>query len=454
LSNHEANRANVAVSEPAADDVRAELDAVLRSATFERAPRLQRFLRYIANLTLRGEGDRIHESLIAQEVFERDSDYSPTEDSIVRRQAHALRAKLERFYDTEGVDHDLLIELPIGHYVPVFRHRPETKAHVQPHAEIPATAPEGPRPVPPTRSRRAMVQIAALLVTLAFGVAVGSLAQKRRAEIARAETTQAIQDVWGPWLSKTRSVVVCFTNRMTASLRHETEPEKRLRDGWYLPEPSEGSALFRQAFGLSNEGRLNVLPEQVMVKLGDAQAATRIGAFFGEHKIPLRTLEARHLTWDVLRRESIVLLGQSDIHHNGINRWVALLLEKYPFQPAAPTRDEERRIVNTAPLPGEPKAFLRAAADQPGHVDEMVALVSMLPGVDPHRELLLISGIDAPATDMAAEFLTNPETLADLAKRLTTQNRGHSPRHFQLVLRAEVRENVPTRAVIVALRML
>jgi hypothetical protein len=304
------------------------------------------------------------------------------------------------------------------------------------------------------RPRRTIGGIAALLATLALGMVAGSLVQSYRAELARAETTQAVQDVWGPWLSTSRGVVVCFTNRMTASLRHETEPERRLRDGWYLPEPSEGSALFRQAFGLSNEGRLNVLPEQVMVKLGEAQAAARIGAFFGEHKIPLRTLEARHLTWDVLRRESIVLLGQSDIHHNGINRWVALLLEKYPFQLAAPTKDEERRIVNTAPLPGEPKSFLRAAADQPGHIDEMVALISMLPGIDSHRELLLISSIDAPATDMAAEFLTNPETLADLAMRLAKQDGGHRPRHFQAVLRAEVRENVPTRAVIVALRIL
>ena len=427
---------------------------MLRSATLERAPRLQSFLRYIAELTLRGEGDRINESLIAQEVFERDAAYSPTEDSIVRRQAHALRAKLERFYDGEGLGHKVLIELPIGHYVPVFRYRPEPKPPAETDAAVPSSTSLGPEPAPPMRSRRTVGGIAALLATLALGMVAGSLVQRYRAELARAETSQAVQDVWGPWLSTSRGVVVCFTNRMTASLRHETEPERRLRDGWYLPEPSEGSTLFRQAFGLSSEGRLNVLPEQVMVKVGEAQAGARIGEFFGEHKIPLRTLEARHLTWDVLRRESIVLLGQSDIHHNGINRWVALLLEKYPFQLAAPTKDEERRIVNTAPLPGEPKSFLRAVADQPGHVDEMVALISMLPGIDSHRELLLISSIDAPATDMAVEFLTNPETLADLATRLAKQDGGRRPRHFQAVLRAEVRENVPTRAVIVALRML
>jgi hypothetical protein len=442
------------VSVPSADAVRAELDAILRSATFERAPRLQRFLRYIAELTLSGEGDRIHEQLIAQEVFDRDASYSPTEDSIVRRQAHALRAKLERFYVAEGPQHTVLIELPIGHYVPVFRHRTEVEAPANadaaalPPAPLAATSPRRPR------SWRIARQAAVVVVALALGAAVGVVLQKRRSGVSRAETTQAVRDVWGAWLGSGRGVVICFTNRMTASLRHELDADRRLRDGWYLPEPSQGGTLFRQAFGLSNDGRLNVLPEQVMVKLGDAQAATRIGAFFGEHKVPLRTLEARHLSWDMLRRESIVLLGQSDMRHNGINRWVALLLEKYPFQLAAPTKDEERRIVNTAPLPGEPKVFLRAEADQPGRVDEMVALISMLPGVDPHRELLLVSGIDAPANDMAAEFITNPENLAELAARLRQSGAGPTRRHFQAVLRAEVRENVPTRAVIVALRVL
>jgi hypothetical protein len=442
------------VSVPSADAIRAELDAILRSATFERAPRLQRFLRYISELTLRGEGDRIHEQLIAQEVFDRDASYSPTEDSIVRRQAHALRAKLERFYASEGPQHTVLIELPIGHYVPVFRHRTASET---PAASDPAALP--PAPLAPTSARsllswRVARQATVVVAALALGIAIGVVQQKLRSGVSRAETTQALRDVWGGWLGSGRGVVICFTNRMTASLRHELDADRPVRDGWYLPEPSQGDTLFRQAFGLPDGGRLNVLPEQVMVKLGDAQAATRIGAFFGEHKVPLRTLEARHLTWDILRRESIVLLGQSDMRHNGINRWVALLLEKYPFRPAAPTKDEERRIVNAAPLPGEPRVFLREQADQPGHVDEMVALISMLPGIDPHRELLLVSGIDAPATDMAAEFITNPENLAELAARLRQSGAAPTRRHFQAVLRAEVRENVPTRAVIVALRVL
>jgi hypothetical protein len=454
MSSTGSDQGAAASSQPSPEEVRSELESALRSGALERAPRLQRFLRHIAEMTLRGDGERIHEHLIAQEVFDRDASYSPTEDSIVRRQAHALRAKLERFYAGEGRHHSVLIELPVGHYVPVFRYRTATaKAGTEDVTPLPSVLAD-PDASPRARwkgvGRRAVV----LVAVLALGVGLGLLLPRPRAETGRTDATSAARAVWGAWLDGGRSALICFTNRMTASLRHTLDSEPQLRDGWYLPEPSQGSTMFRDAFGLPHDGRLNVLPEFVMVKVGEAQAAARLGAFFGAHGTPLRTIEARHLTWDHLRRESVVLLGQSDMRHNGINRWVSLLLEKYPFQLAAPTKEQGRRVVNKAPLPGEPDIFLREAADQPGHVDEMVALISMLPGVDPHRELLLISGIDAPATDMAADFLTNPETLADLAARLAKQGRGRRPWHFQLVLRAEVHENVPTRAVIVALRVL
>jgi hypothetical protein len=450
------DRAAGASPDPETSEVRAELEAVLRSPGFERTPRLQRFLRYIADLTLRGEGERLHEHLIAQDVFDRGSDYSPGEDSIVRRQAHALRAKLERFYVTEGADHAIVIEMPIGRYMPVFRRR------------SPAHTPGGPSPsfeqsdaalgtlegAPKRRSRRRLGLAAAGIALFGAGLTIGALAQRAHERAANASTARDAKAVWGGWLKPDRGVVVCFTNRMTASLRYYPNPWHGVRDGWDLPERSDGEALFRSAFGLPRDGRLNVLPEHVMIKVGDAQAAARLASFFGERKVPLRTLQSRHLTWDLLRRESIVLLGQTDRGHSGIAQWFSLLLDKYPFQLAPPDSVLPRRIVNTAPLPGEPSEFVRDQAETPGRADEMVALISMLPGVDPHRELLLINGIDAPAADMAAEFLTNPETLAALAARLRASPSNRDGTHFQLVLRAEVREYIPTRATIVALRIL
>ncbi len=82
-------------SSVSAVEVRAKLETVLRSPAFERSERLQRFLRYICDLTLNGESGRINEYLIGSEVFRKGADYNPNEDSIVRRQAHTLRQKLQ-----------------------------------------------------------------------------------------------------------------------------------------------------------------------------------------------------------------------------------------------------------------------------------------------------------------------------------------------------------------------
>src|SRR4051812_36916103 len=136
-------------------EVQAELEAVLRAPAFERSERLQRFLRYICELTLSGESGRINEYLIGSEVFRKGADYNPNEDSIVRRQAHTLRQKLQDYYTGEGNDHTVRIELPVGRYVPVFRRKEQMVAQtpLEPpsetsKAESQTVGTTGPAPVP------------------------------------------------------------------------------------------------------------------------------------------------------------------------------------------------------------------------------------------------------------------------------------------------------------------
>jgi adenylate cyclase len=53
-------------------------------------------------------------------VFERDPDWSPRADPIVRQEASRLRKRLANYYATAGATDPVRIELPIGAYVPVF----------------------------------------------------------------------------------------------------------------------------------------------------------------------------------------------------------------------------------------------------------------------------------------------------------------------------------------------
>lgn len=146
--------------------IREELERVLGSPAFERSERLQRFLRYICELTLNNEAHRINEYLIGSEVFRKGSNYNPNEDSIVRRQAHTLRQKLQEYYAGEGQDHAVRIELPLGRYVPVFR---------RPEAQKPARVSEEPPPVfqrveampGPAKPGKTLLGAGALLMSIA-----------------------------------------------------------------------------------------------------------------------------------------------------------------------------------------------------------------------------------------------------------------------------------------------
>ena len=83
--------------EPTADQVRDQLDRILASEAFANADRLSRFLRYIVERTLAGEGDRLKEYAVGVGVFERNEQYDPRVDSIVRVEAGRLRAKIDEY---------------------------------------------------------------------------------------------------------------------------------------------------------------------------------------------------------------------------------------------------------------------------------------------------------------------------------------------------------------------
>jgi TolB-like protein len=107
----------------APDQVRLQLDRVLASDTFTSAARLSRFLRHVVERTLAGEGDGLKEYTIGVEVFDRDGDYDPRIDSIVRVEAARLRTKLAEYYGGPGAADPVIIQMRKGGYAPDFAQR-------------------------------------------------------------------------------------------------------------------------------------------------------------------------------------------------------------------------------------------------------------------------------------------------------------------------------------------
>jgi len=99
---------------------RAELEAVLQSKYFTRAPTLAHLLTYLCERLFAGEANQIKEYSVGVEVFHRGASFDQDSDSIVRVEANRLRKRLAEYYADEGASHPLHITIPVGQYVPEF----------------------------------------------------------------------------------------------------------------------------------------------------------------------------------------------------------------------------------------------------------------------------------------------------------------------------------------------
>ncbi len=167
---------------------RAELESVLSSEAFRRAPNLCRLLNFICQKHWEGKGSEIKEYTLAIEVLGRPADFDPLTDSIVRVELHRLREKLKHYYQDSSQHHDLRIHLRSGTYVPEFLptrvpggNGADSQAIVGSVEETPenlqaTVAPKEsglPVPLPPATSRKSRSFSIGLL--LAAGLSVGGI---------------------------------------------------------------------------------------------------------------------------------------------------------------------------------------------------------------------------------------------------------------------------------------
>ena len=133
--------------------VRDQLDRIVKSGAFHQSRRRQRFLEYIVNETLAGRGELLKGYNIALAVFDRTDTFDSNVDPIVRMAAGRLRDRLREYYETDGRDDPVRIELPKGTYTP--------------HIEFRQAPTLDPRPARAAPIKRLMLAAAVLLIITA-----------------------------------------------------------------------------------------------------------------------------------------------------------------------------------------------------------------------------------------------------------------------------------------------
>ena len=160
----------------APEEQRAELEAVLASASFSRAPAISRLLAYLCEQYLAGKGEFLKEYTIGTEALGRGANFDPDHDSVVRVMATRLRRRLATYYADEGAGHKLRIQLPESGYSPKFLPHAVTENGVPENAPSPSAAVIDDLPpvadAPPSRWRGSLALIVVLV--LAFGAIVAA----------------------------------------------------------------------------------------------------------------------------------------------------------------------------------------------------------------------------------------------------------------------------------------
>src|SRR5215471_9069910 len=151
-----------------------QIEKLVHSHTLRKAESLCKLLRYLAEHELSQPGTTLKEYQIATEVFGRPQDFDPQADSAVRVQAGRLRLKLLDYYNHEGVNDDIIVEVPYGAYAVHFQERDVAVPRPGP-VPVPAAQPDIAPPIDDNPARRKttpwIVALAALAALLAVAVA-------------------------------------------------------------------------------------------------------------------------------------------------------------------------------------------------------------------------------------------------------------------------------------------
>ena len=417
---------------------RDELRRVLGSKYFANSPKKSRFLEFVSEQTLQGNGEKLNEYLIGVEVYERGVDFNPQKDPIVRVQAYEIRRLLKKYYEDEGKDRPIRIDLPSGHYVPVFSRSAsqETNAVASSAVDLKLAIDH--------RYRTLIVILSILCLGLTAILIAGWLNRRSASVEPRAQgLPENLQWFWHPFLSTAEGPLITIPNHPLLRAAHDGDSTETLAHGHEIPKASLPE--FRDTIHFHELKRFIFVPSLTdFTSVGETLGTVRLCQMFYSIGRQCRVQQSRLVNLEEIKGDNAILLG-------GNQTWsgrVFLNLQGFHFQSGV--------ILNRNPQPGEQAVYKPEFDPVTNHLTRDYALVLMLPNEIRERRVLLIYGIYTQGSQAAIEYLTNPERMAELRASLLNLSPDHKtiPPFFQLLLTTTVENGVPGKTSLVALRII
>jgi hypothetical protein len=443
-----------------------QLEKVLQSRTLQNSENLKAFLRFVVEKTLSDEDVQLKEYTIATEVFGRKSDYDPRIDSVVRVQAGRLRTKLQEYYTVEGKNDQIVIDLPKGHYHPVFNHlNPRSEAS---HSGVltqdgrdsnghPSAATLEHQTHAAGFLTRAtpgafVVVLCGLVVVLIVAVVALYLSNRelQRQSLSRDPllNTADFKAVWSPFVDDPGSPLIVLSNPTLFRFLNEADPASLAQRALQMT-PEQTRSLFNapEFKGQYSGGESpRLIPSLGMYTgMGEAVGVYRLTDLMRSSNKTVQLRQSRHVNAADLKYRNVILLGSIYV-----NEWSRRLPTVENF-----VHTFSATIENRDPRQGEERVYKPQFNEQTGDMAVDYALITVKPNVSGEHAVMTLSGVFSEGTEGAAEFVTTRNHLTVLAQRLRQLGGDQGPpRYYQALLKVEVENGTPTTITLLSLRAL
>ena len=399
--------------------VREQLNRLLAHPLFTNSKRYPVLLAYTVEQTLLGKASELKERTVGIEAFGREPDYDVNLDPVVRMTAAEVRKRLSQYYVNPEHATELVIELPVGTYVPCFRaparHLVESSAAVE-GAEptesvrgdiLSQVLPADSQGTPPRLSVRHRMAIAAGLIMAAmigFGVA--------RTRFASPPTNLSqrtnLERFWEPITATSSRVTYCLGVPTDAvDLQSRTIP----------------------VFPAGERGSLNVY-DVITLARSIAPLVPKNGNF--------RVLAASDTGFAQLREGPSVMIGAFD------NPWTMRITQDLPI--GFEFDNHVRKVVDRK---SSPREIWTLQWQVPGKsLARDYAVVARLHDKVTGEPVIILAGILGEGTEAASEVVSNSAYLDEMLEKAP---RNWDQLNLEAVIEANVIEGHPGPPTIVAM---
>lgn len=411
---------------------------IVSSAPFQKSTRLRELLQYVAEQTMLGNAHELTEQHIGHLLFHKASDYSPLEDSSVRVHVRQLRLKLHEYFDEEGRNEPIVLEIPKGSYAPVFRavHKAES---------TPAATKSNLIPIFPWRSRSLLPWALCVILAMVCGVLAYRVVTHRMPEVARAPAPAP-----PPWpfsqifdaRHQTIIVVADSNYGMARILASQTGSLDQYLHREFLRS-------LEVAKGRAADARLSdYISDSTLTSFADVADVVSLFRIAGPLQSQLLVRYPRDLRMRDLDHNNYVFIGSP-----GSNPWVTLLQDRLNFRESESVVGKSAKVfVNKNPLPGEQPQY--EGLRWTGTIGEDYATISLLPNGTHDGSVLALQGLQQEGTEAAGRFLADEENRRQLMSALGISASQDLSQNiwFEALIRSRTVSGAPNSTTLVAVR--